>query len=128
MEKLDAAIAIVGPEQARSDEVRDPEADGASDQGAKHARDGCLAETAFEQNDKARQHEPEYDVNEDSDRKRLKQRGSIGHHDDEHDPTETKPGHWGYPRMNCGRLDEEARKEPRQKPRGKHITNCHEAR
>jgi hypothetical protein len=100
MEKLDAAIAVIGPEQAGSDEVRDAKADGAPDERPEYAGDGSLPEAAFEQDDQARQHEPKTNVYGNSNRKRLEQRGGVGHHDDEQDPTERKPGHWGNPRMN----------------------------
>ena len=77
----------------------DAEADGAADQRAEHPGDRGFPQAAFEQHHERREREPETDVGRQTGRERLKQRGGIGHHDDEHDPTERKPRHWGNPRL-----------------------------
>ena len=99
MEKLDAAVAVVGPEQARRDEVGDAKADGAADERAEHAGDRHLPQAAFEDDDERRKRETETDVDRQPDRKRLENRRGVGDHGDEHYPTERKPGHWGNPAL-----------------------------
>src|SRR4029079_15741918 len=67
VKELDAAVAVVGPEQARDDGVGDSEADGALYELPEDAGDRRVAEPAFEQDDQAGQREREQDVGGNSD-------------------------------------------------------------
>src|SRR5262249_7836249 len=101
VQELDAPIAAVGPEQARHDQMGDAETDRAPDQRAEDTRDCGFAKPCFDGNDEAGERESEGDVRDETDRKRLQDRGGVGDGSDEQHAGERKPGHGATPDRNA---------------------------
>ena len=61
-----------------------------------------LRQAALEQDDERGQTQRKDDVEGNTNRKRLKDRGGISNDGDEQTPRERKPGHWGNPSLMNG--------------------------